>query len=124
MKKKSVIAVFENDALNRFIYQRMLALQEEKVVFYVFTNVEEGLEVAKEVPFDMAFIDLHFQGPQYNGIEVARKLKTISDKTILVGMTTLIQKGDLELTKAAGFAACLEKPLPFYDIDKLLSEIK
>ena len=124
MKKKSVIAVFENDALNRFIYQRMLALQEEKVVSYIFTSAEEGLEVAKEVPFDIAFIDLHFQGGQYKGIDVAKKLKTISDKTILVGMTTLIQKGDTELTIAEGFAACLEKPLPFYDIDKLLSEIK
>lgn len=124
MKKKSVIAVFENDALNRFIYQRMLALQEEKVVSYIFTSADEGLEVAKEVPFDIAFIDLHFQGGQYNGIDVAKKLKTISDNTILVGMTTLIQKGDTELTIAEGFVACLEKPLPFYDIDKLLSEIK
>lgn len=124
MKKKSVIAVFENDVLNRFIYHRMLSLQEEKVAFYIFTSAEEGLEVAREVSFDIAFIDLHFQGPQYNGVEVAKKLKTISNRTILVGMTTLIQKGDTELTTAEGFAACLEKPLPFYDIDKLLSEIR
>lgn len=123
MKKKRVIAVFENDSLNRFIYQRMLALQEEKVVSYIFTSAEEGLTLANEVPFDIAFIDLHFQGAQYNGVEVAKKLKNISDKIILVAMTTLIQKGDTELTTAAGFAACLEKPLPFYDIDKLLLEI-
>ncbi|MEQ1587950.1 MAG: response regulator [Cyclobacteriaceae bacterium] len=122
MKKKSVIAVFENDALNRFIYQRMLALQEEKVESYIFTSAEEGLEVAKHVSFDIAFIDLHFQG-MHKGIEVARKLKTVSDKTILVGMTTLIQKGDTELTTAEGFVACLEKPLPFYDVDKLFSDI-
>lgn len=123
MIKKSVIAVFENDALNRFIYQRMLALQEEKVTFYIFTSVEEGLDTARQISFDVAFIDLHFQGLQYKGIEVAKKLKNISDKTRMVGMTTLIHKGDTELTIAEGFVACLEKPLPFYDIDKLLKEI-
>lgn len=122
MKKKSTIAVFENDSLNRFIYQRMLALQEEKVVFYIFTNAEEGLEAAKHVSFDIAFIDLHFQGER-KGIELAKELKIVSDKTVMVGMTTLIQKGDTELTAEAGFVACLEKPLPFYDIDKLISEI-
>jgi len=122
MKKKSVIAVFENDALNRFIYQRMLDLQEEKVQFYVFTSSQEGLEVANQVHFDIAFIDLHFQG-EHKGIELAEKLKTISDMTIMVGMTTLLQKGDLELARAGGFVTCREKPLPFYDIDMLLNEI-
>ena len=40
-----------------------------------------------------------------------------------MGMTTLIQKGDLELTNAEGFVACRENPLPFYEIDKLLKEL-
>jgi CheY-like chemotaxis protein len=123
MKKKSVIAIFENDSLNRFIYQRMLDLQKEKVTFYNFSSAEEGLEMAKQTAFDVAFIDLHLHGEQYSGIDLAKKLKIISTKTILVGMTTLIHKGDIELTIAEGFAACREKPLPFYDIDKLLNEI-
>jgi len=123
MEKQIVIAVFENDTLNRFIYQRMLDLQKEKVRYYIFNSEEEGLEMAKQVPFDVAFIDLHLRGEHYHGITLAEKLKSISGKTVMVGMTTLLQKDDLERTSAAGFKTCLEKPLPFFDVDKLLAGI-
>jgi CheY-like chemotaxis protein len=123
MKVKRVIAVFESDALNRFIYQRMLTLQSEQVEFYVFDSIEEGLGKARQIPFDIVFIDLHFSGMPYQGFELAKSLKAISDKIAMVGMTTLIQKGDIERAIAEGFITCLEKPLPFYDIDKLLNDI-
>ncbi|MBL7876667.1 MAG: response regulator [Cyclobacteriaceae bacterium] len=123
MKKKPVIAVFENDPLNRFICQRMLDLQIEKVSFHIFGTAEEGLEMAKTLKFDFAFIDLHFKGEIYGGVELARELKSISDKTVLVAMTTLIQQRDSERAKSEGFITCLEKPLSFFDIDKLLKEI-
>ncbi len=123
MENLRVIAVFENDSLNRFIYKRMLALQQEKVKFYIFNSPEEGLEMAKQITFDVAFIDLHLRGEQYSGIELAKELKTLSDKTAMVAMTTLLQKGDVERTAQAGFVACHEKPLPFFDLDKLLAGI-
>lgn len=123
MKANKVIAVFESDALNRFIYQRMLTLQSEKVEFYVFESFEEGLEITRQVPFDTVFIDIHIHGIPYHGFELAKRLKAISDKSVLVGMTTLIQKGDIERAIAEGFVTCREKPLPFYDIDKLFDEI-
>jgi CheY-like chemotaxis protein len=124
METKIVIAIFENDSLNRFIYQRMLDLQKEKVTSYIFNSVEEGLEMSKNVSFDVVFIDLHLRGEQYSGIELAKTLKAISDNSVMVGMTTLIQKGDVERTTEAGFAACHEKPLPFFDLDKLLAGIR
>jgi len=124
MKKKPLIAVFENDPLNRFICQRMLDLQSEKVSFHIFGNPEEGLELAKTAKFDFVFIDLHFKGEIYGGVELANTFKSISKNTVLVAMTTLIQERDSERAKSEGFAACLEKPLSFYDIEKLLSEIR
>jgi CheY-like chemotaxis protein len=124
MKKKPLIAVFENDPLNRFIYQRMLDLQSEKVSFHIFGSPEEGLELAKTGEFDFAFIDLHFKGEIYGGVELAKKFKSISKNTVLVAMTTLIQQRDSERAKSEGFVTCLEKPLSFFDIERLLSEIK
>jgi len=124
MEKQIVIAVFENDSLNRFIYQRMLDLQNERALAYIFNTVEEGLEMAGNVSFDVAFIDLHLRGEHYSGLELAKKLRALSESTIMVGMTTLIQKHDVERTSKAGFVACLEKPLPFFDLDKLLTGIR
>jgi CheY-like chemotaxis protein len=124
METKIVIAVFENDSFNRFIYQRMLDLQKEKVTAYIFNTIEEGLEMAKKVSFDVVFMDLHLRGEQYSGIELAKTLKAISDNTVMVGMTTLIQRGDVERTTQLGFAACHEKPLPFFDLEKLLAGIR
>ncbi|MBP9925758.1 MAG: response regulator [Cyclobacteriaceae bacterium] len=124
MKKKPLIAVFENDPLNRFICQRMLDLQNEKVSFHIFGNPEEGLEIAKTINFDFVFIDLHFKGEIYGGIDLAKKFKSISKDTVLVAMTTLIQQRDSERAKSEGFVTTLEKPLSFYDIEKLLDGIE
>ncbi|MDZ7650226.1 MAG: response regulator [Cytophagales bacterium] len=109
----------ENDPLNRFIYQRMLDLQSEKVSFHIFGNPEEGLELAKTAKFDFAFIDLHFKGEIYGGVELAKKFISVSNDTTLVAMTTLIQKRDTDRAKAEGFISCLEKPLSFFDIEKI-----
>jgi CheY-like chemotaxis protein len=123
MKPKK-IAVFESDAVNRFIYARMIALLAEKVEFHAFAEAEEGLAVAKQVPIDLVFVDLHFQGKFYHGIELGKEIKAISDKIIMVAMTTFIQKGDIERTIAEGFTACLEKPLTFHKLERLINEIE
>jgi CheY-like chemotaxis protein len=123
MKPKK-IAVFESDAVNRFIYARMIALLAEKIEFHAFAEAEEGLAIAKKLPIDLVFIDLHFQGKLYHGIELGKKIKAISDKIVVVAMATFIQKGDIERTIAEGFTTCLEKPLTFHELERLIKEIK
>lgn len=123
MKKKLVIAIFENDPLNRFIYQKMLKPHMEKASVYIFDSPEEGLEKATEVDFDIAFVDMHLKGECFGGIPLSQQLKSLSDNTRLVAMTTLIQQGDKERAESNGFMKCLEKPLPFFDLDKLLEGI-
>jgi len=123
MKKKVVIAIFETDPLNRFIYQKMLQPQQDRVSFHIFNSAEEGLEKALELDYDVAFIDLHFRGEFFGGLAIVKKLKVVSDKTTMIAMTTLIQQGDIERAKSGGFVKCIEKPLPFFDLDKLLAGI-
>lgn len=120
MEKRIVIAIFETDPLNRFIYQKMLDPQQDKASFYIFNTVEEGLEKAPLLDFDVAFIDMHLRGEFFGGISVLKRLKAISSKTSMIAMTTLIQQGDLERAKSGGFIKCIEKPLPFFDLEKLL----
>lgn len=124
MEKKLVVAVFENDALNRFIYQRMLNLQSEVVTAYIFENPEAGLERSHSVKFDLAFIDLHLRGELFGGVALARQLQSLIKDIRLVAMTTLIQEGDLEQSKRAGFMTLLEKPVPFYNLSELMADIE
>lgn len=124
MKDKLVIAVFENDDLNRFIYQRMFELQQDYITYFIFDNPEEGIARAQEIVLDVAFIDLHFRGEPFSGLAVANRLKAISGTIVLIAMTTLIQEGDWARAKQVGFKMILEKPVPFYDLKKLLSALE
>ncbi len=121
MKDKLVIAVFENDDLNRFIYQRMFDLQRDHITYFIFDNPEDGIIRAQEIALDVAFIDLHFRGEPFSGLAVANRLKAISSTIDLIAMTTLVQEGDWDRAKQVGFNKLLEKPIPFYDLKKLLS---
>ncbi|MBL7872658.1 MAG: response regulator [Cyclobacteriaceae bacterium] len=123
MEKKLVIAIFENDPLNRFIYQKMSQLQLDKASFHIFNTPEEGLELAAALKFDIAFIDMHLRGEYFGGVSLCKELRAISKQTKMVAMTTLIQQGDIERASSNGFLKCLEKPLPFFDLDKLLEGV-
>ncbi|MBL7861896.1 MAG: response regulator [Cyclobacteriaceae bacterium] len=123
MKDKLVVAVFENDGLNRFIYQRMFNLQQDHITYFIFDNPEDGIVSAQEITLNVAFIDLHFRGDPFSGLEVASKLKAISSTIVLIAMTTLVQEGDWDRAKQVGFKKLLEKPIPFYDLQKLFSNL-
>jgi DNA-binding NtrC family response regulator len=121
MKKKSVIAIFEDDVVNRFIYSRLFHLRQEEIEVHIFGNPEEGYAVAKDIAFDVVFIEVHFW-KNFGGIDILSKLKEISNPNMIaVAMIALLQIGDLENIMAAGFSMCLEKPVVFTKLN--LSEI-
>lgn len=123
MKKKLVIGVFENDSINRFIYKRMVKLQPEKVDAHIFENHEEGVEKVQELNPDILFVDLHMHGEYLGGVEWLKTMKLVLPHTRFVAMTTLVQKDDHETAINAGFISCMEKPLPFYDMEMLLNQV-
>jgi CheY-like chemotaxis protein len=114
--RKKVIAIFEDDPVNRFVYERTL-LGYEGIEFHIFEYADKGLALAKEVSFDIVFIEMHFWG-NFEGLAIMSKLKEIcSASTIYVGMTSLLQKDDMEVALNAGFNLCLEKPILFSNMD-------
>lgn len=62
-----------------------LSLNSEGYIPEIFSNPEEGIKRAKEIFFDLAFIDLKMQ--PLNGIQVTERLKSISPETTVVIMT-------------------------------------
>lgn len=62
-----------------------LSLSSSGYLPEIFSNPQEGISRAKEIFFDLAFIDLKMQ--PMNGIEVLEELKKISPDTTVVLMT-------------------------------------
>jgi len=114
--KKKVIAIFEDDPVNRFIYQQIFQDMED-VEAHIFDNPEVGISAAHQTTFDVVFIEIHFWG-NFGGISILNKLKNVtSDHTTFVAMTALLQQGDLETILTSGFSLCFEKPVVFSEID-------
>ena len=122
MKKKLVIGVFESDSINRFIYDRMVRLLPHEVDTHIFENSEEGKTQVQEINPDILFIDLHMHGEYLGGIEWLKTIKFMLPHTKFVATTALLQKNDCALAIDAGFEKCIEKPLPFHNLEQLLKE--
>jgi CheY-like chemotaxis protein len=117
--KKTVVAIFEDDVVNRFIYERLFTQRKENIELYIFDNPDKGIEVARKTPFDVVFIEIHFW-ENFGGIPILQKLKEIlPPQLISVAMTALLQKGDLEFIMRSGFTLCVEKPMVFTEADIL-----
>jgi CheY-like chemotaxis protein len=73
---------------------------------------EEALGKARQVQYDLAFIDYYLPG--MNGVEVCRELKKVSPRTIMIFFTGTVGNGVLdkedEFVKAGGRVAWLYKP--------------
>jgi CheY-like chemotaxis protein len=120
--KKTTIAIFEDDQINRFIYEKLLSNMGADTEVHVFDNPEKGLEMATVAQFDVVFIEIHFW-ENFGGISILNRLKKAAHYNILaVAITSLLQEGDLEKITAAGFAICLEKPVAFQQIVPLLGK--
>jgi CheY-like chemotaxis protein len=114
--RKKVIAIFEDDQISRFIYKRLFSRRDD-VEAYIFESPEEGFAVAKETRFDIVFIEIHYWN-NFGGIVILDKLKELVDPaTSFVGMTSLLQRGDLEFLTRKGFTVVLEKPVVFSEKD-------
>lgn len=115
--KKTVVAIFEDDVVNRFIYERLFTDRRENTELYIFDNAEKGIEMARTIPFDVVFIELHFWRT-FGGIAILKKLKEVCPpELIAIAMTALLQKGDLEFIMSSGFTLCVEKPILFKEAD-------
>jgi CheY-like chemotaxis protein len=111
--KRTVVAIFEDDVVNRFIYERLFTQRTEDIELHIFDDPEKGIEMARQRPFDVVFIEVHFW-ETFGGIGILQKLKEIlSPAMISIAITALLQKGDLEYLMSSGFTLCLEKPLVF-----------
>jgi CheY-like chemotaxis protein len=113
--KRTQVAIFEDDTVNRYIYERMFRDRED-ISLSVFDQTEAGIQKLKHTAFDVVFIEAHFR-QNFGGIEILERLRSaLPEPPICIAITSLLQKGDLERLMGAGFMMCLEKPIVFSDV--------
>ena len=113
--KKTTVAIFEDDLVNRYIYEKMFKSRAD-IMLFIFDNTQKGYEKLKESPADVIFIEAHFH-ENFGGIKILQKLKSIvPNAPVYIAITSLLQKGDLEILVNAGFVMCLEKPIVFNEV--------
>ena len=118
--KKLVVAIFEDDEINRFIYQNLLESSHGRIEVHLFDSPEAGYEAARNVDFDFVFIEMHFWGQLFFGTTILQKLKALSRVDFIsVAVTSLLQEGDMDRATRSGFTLCMEKPLSFESIRKI-----
>ena len=123
--EKKVIAIFEDDEANCFIYQKALKAWEDKLEVHYFSSLNEAQILSQEIHFDMVLIDVHFRGRSFEGIRILRKLRQISQGNWqAVGLMPFIQYGDVKRLQPMGFKACLEKPHWAFDMELIWKMLK
>ena len=112
-----MIGIFEDDVVNRFIYERLFQDRKNDFEVHIFDSPEKGIAMAKEKNFDIVYIEIHFW-ENFGGISILKKLREFCPKEMIaVGVTSFLQKGDLEYILSCGFNMCIEKPNLFSGTD-------
>lgn len=108
---KTSVGIFEQNRTDQFLYKKWMENINRDLEPLFFENVNDGIAAAQKGTFDIVVIDIHFNG-NHTGFDILQKLRIASPKEfVAIGVTALLQEGDLERVLAAGFAICLEKPL-------------
>jgi CheY-like chemotaxis protein len=113
--KTTTVAIFEDDLVSRYIYDKMFKARED-ITLFLFDNPQKGYDKLKDTPVDVIFIEAHFH-ENFGGIKILENVRSlVSANTVFIAITSLLQKGDLETLMGAGFMMCLEKPIVFNEI--------
>ena len=94
------------------------ALGHEVEVAY---DAEEALAVARRSAPDVAFLDIGL--PVINGYELARRLRSLSSKTVLIAMSGWGADQDRRRAREVGFALHLVKPVELETIRSALGAL-
>jgi CheY-like chemotaxis protein len=89
-------------------------------------SARRALVAAVEFSPAVALLDLEL--PDMTGFQLAQRFRSHLSKSVrqvpLLAVAELTRYGNAELTRAAGFLGCLNKPVPSKDLDALLSRLQ
>ncbi|MDO3380109.1 response regulator [Geoalkalibacter halelectricus] len=115
------ILLAEDDRINRFTLERMLAKQGHEV--RAVTDGRKCLDLLRQDCFDVVFMDI--QMPEMDGLEATRLARSLDDpqksRIPIVALTAHAMKGDRERFLAAGMDDYISKPVHAEEIRRVLA---
>ena len=111
MKNDIRILVVDDEAIMRSLFTDILEDRGYRVT--VVNNGQEAIDLAKDVFFQVAFIDVHM--PVMNGIQTLRILRVISPNTAVVMMDSFPDVLLDEINKDSTIT-CIHKPFDIKEV--------
>lgn len=115
------ILVVEDNAINRFVLERMLVSDGHTVT--LANCGRDGVAMATAQPYDLIIMDVHM--PDIDGIEATRRIRKAigqGDQPRIVALTAFFSDTDRAAMAAAGIDDIWTKPLKLEDLHALLHD--
>jgi CheY-like chemotaxis protein len=117
------IAIFEDNSVDRFIYERTLEHVPFAYDARVFQTPDEGLHSAHYLEFDVVIIHLNFWGTNY-GFQIMNEMKKICrNNPVFIAVTSYLPEDEIEAITSKGFQSVYEKPFIFNHLEEILAQV-
>jgi len=116
------IAIFEDNAIDRFIYERTLEQLPFAYDARIFQTPDEGLHNAHYMEFDLVIIHTNFWGTNY-GFQILSEMKKICrNNPVFLATSSYLPEDEMNRILAKGFTNAYEKPVIFSHFEDILSQ--
>jgi two-component system response regulator HydG len=120
-KEEGTVLMVDDDPVHCTVFKDVLEERDCRVS--IASNVEEAIEMAREIRYDLIFMDMRL--PDRNGLEAYLTIREVNPQSITVMMTAYPQEMDdlLEEALEKDVYACLRKPVDVEEVIQLVDEI-
>ena len=93
-------------------------LEDEGHNVVLAENGYQAIEAAKQIPFDLIFMDIKMPG--INGVQTFREVKKINPRAAVIMMTAYSEEEVIRRAISRGAYTCIYKP---FDVEKLMTVV-
>ncbi|MBI1976344.1 MAG: response regulator [Candidatus Omnitrophica bacterium] len=112
MAKKLNVLIVDDDTAIRNLFVHTLSSMPHEV--HAVENGAKAVELAQEIPFDVAFVDMRMPG--MDGLETFRALKKLQPSLTTVIITGFAEEEKIEAALREGAIDCMKKPFNITEI--------
>ncbi len=113
------LLVIDDEKLVRWAIQQIMGRENFRVVSA--SDGDEAMEKIEQDQFDVIITDLVMPGK--NGIDVARKVKTLHPESKVIMMTAYSSELDKDEARKAGVSFFLDKPFQMDEVKRAVSQV-
>ncbi len=117
MSKKLSIIIIDDDPVIRDIFVQTISSTGHEIL--TAENGEKAIELAKQKPLDVAFVDMRMPG--LDGLETFREIKKLRPEITTVMITGFADYEKIEAAIKEGAVDCMQKPFNISEIRAIIT---